>query len=61
MLYGKVTDSATREPLIGATVAVEQTDLGTVTNANGEFRLTEITANLVRVRISFLLGNRIIF
>ncbi|MBK8044071.1 MAG: TonB-dependent receptor [Haliscomenobacter sp.] len=54
ILYGKVTDSATREPLIGATVAVEQTDLGTVTNANGEFRLTEITANLVRVRISFI-------
>lgn len=36
---GKVIDSATQQPLQGASVFCQNTTIGTVTNANGEFRL----------------------
>ncbi len=36
---GKVIDSLTQQPLQGASVFCQNTTIGTVTNANGEFRL----------------------
>jgi hypothetical protein len=36
---GKVIDSATQQPLAGASVFCENTTLGTITNANGEFSI----------------------
>jgi hypothetical protein len=36
---GKVTDRRTNEPVVGASVLVKSTTTGTVTNAEGEFRL----------------------
>lgn len=38
-ISGKVIDSASREPLQGASVFAQNTTLGTVTNQNGEFSL----------------------
>ena len=37
---GKVIDSATQQPLQGASVFCQNTTIGTVTNANGAFQLT---------------------
>ena len=37
---GRVTDSTSKEPLRGASVFAQNTTLGTVTNAQGEFSLT---------------------
>lgn len=37
---GKVIDSATQQPLQGASVFCQNTTIGTLTNANGEFQLT---------------------
>lgn len=37
---GKVLDAATKQPLQGASVFCQNTTLGTVTNADGEFHLT---------------------
>ncbi len=42
---GKVTDAASGEPLIGASVKEEGTRNGVATDANGAFRLTVSTAN----------------
>lgn len=36
---GRIVDSATMQPLVGASVYAQNTTLGTVTNANGEFSL----------------------
>jgi hypothetical protein len=36
---GKVTDSATKEPLVGASVFCQSTTSGTITNKEGEFSL----------------------
>lgn len=37
---GKIIDSLTQQPLQGASVFCQNTTIGTVTNANGEFRLS---------------------
>lgn len=37
---GKVVSSDDGEPVVGATVKIDGTNLGTVTDANGEFRIT---------------------
>lgn len=39
-ISGKVIDSASREPLQGASVFAQNTTLGTITNKEGEFSLT---------------------
>lgn len=39
-IQGKVTESETGDPLIGATVQVKGTSIGTITDVNGEFRLS---------------------
>jgi hypothetical protein len=39
-IYGKVLDSATREPLAGTSVFAQNTTLGTTSNKEGEFSLT---------------------
>lgn len=38
-ISGKVLDSATREPLLGASVFAQNTTLGTTSNSDGEFSL----------------------
>ena len=44
---GQVTDAATGEPLVGATIAVRDETIGTVTNQQGEFSLTVPGADAV--------------
>lgn len=39
VIKGKVLDSETKEPLLGAAVLVKSTGQGTITNMNGEFNL----------------------
>lgn len=41
-ISGLLLDAATDDPIIGARVAVENTQLGDVTNAEGEFRIAEV-------------------
>ena len=42
---GKVTDAATKRPVEGVSVTVKHTNIGTTTNANGEFELHVAPAN----------------
>jgi len=44
-INGTVTDKATGETLIGVSVKVEGTTLGTITDFNGKYQLTEIPKN----------------
>jgi len=50
---GKVTDAATGEPLVGATVQVKGTNVGTQTDAEGNFSLS-IPENTPRLVVSYL-------
>ena len=52
-LKGKITDNASGDPLIAATVTVSGTTIGTVTNYNGEFVLP-LKAGTYAVVISYI-------
>lgn len=53
-LTGTVTDAKTGEPLIGATVILEETNLGDATNSDGRFFIEGIPANTYNVKASFV-------
>jgi len=53
-LAGTVRDAETEEPLPGANVVLEGTDIGTSTNAEGAFRLGEVPPASYTVRVSFV-------
>ena len=42
---GKVTDAASKESLIGVSIAVKGKVIGTISDANGNFSLTTSTPN----------------
>ena len=53
IIKGKIFDNTTQEPVVGASVKLEGTPLGTTTNINGEFvinsleKITKITISSV--------------
>lgn len=53
-LSGTVTDAKTGEPLIGATVLLEGTELGDATDVNGRYTITNIPARTYNVKASFV-------
>jgi len=53
-LYGFVSDSVTKERLIGANITIVGTTRGTTTNSYGFFSLPNINSAEVSVRVSFL-------
>jgi len=53
-ISGKVVDADTKEPLAGATVAIEGTTLGTTTNGRGQFSLSGISQDRVTINIAFI-------
>jgi hypothetical protein len=50
---GKITDLATKEPLIGATVVVKGTTTGTVTDSAGNFSIS-VPAEAKALTISYV-------
>lgn len=53
-LKGYVTDKSTKEALIGATVQVEGTQLGTSTNADGLFTITGISRGTYTLTVRYV-------
>ena len=53
IIRGKVTDN-NGQPLIAATIFVEGTSLGTITNEKGEFELKDIPASTKKLSASYL-------
>src|SRR5687767_1182872 len=50
---GKITDVITKEPMVGATVLVKGTKIGTATDANGVFKL-DVPADAKALTISYV-------
>jgi len=48
---GRVTDAATKKPIVGATVSLDGTKRGASTNEDGQFRVMAVTAGTYRVSI----------
>ena len=53
-IKGRVTDQATSEPLINATVMIAGTQYGAVTDLNGEYIILNVPAGIYQIRFSFL-------
>ena len=54
ILVGSVTDKITQEAIIGATVRLEDTQLGTATDVEGKFKLAGIPPKTYNVTVSYL-------
>ncbi len=53
-ISGQIIDVETKQPLLGASVAVQRTLLGTSTDANGRFRIARVPESLQQVQISYV-------
>ncbi|MBI2418765.1 MAG: carboxypeptidase-like regulatory domain-containing protein, partial [Ignavibacteriales bacterium] len=53
-LVGKVTDSKTGDPIIGANIVLEGTTLGAVSGVDGGFIIINIPPRVYRVSVSFI-------
>ncbi|MDZ7765269.1 MAG: TonB-dependent receptor [Melioribacteraceae bacterium] len=53
-LAGKITDAQTGEPLIGANVIIENTNLGAATDVDGNYFILNITPGTYTVKISYV-------
>lgn len=53
-LSGKIIDTDTKEPLIGANVLIEGTNLGAASDINGEYFILNITPGTYNVRVSYV-------
>jgi TonB-dependent receptor len=58
-ITGEITDQSTGETLAGATVQIVGTNRGVVTDQNGRFNLTNVTAGTVELQISYIGYERI--
>ena len=51
-LKGKIIDSKTKDPLIGANVVVLGTALGAASNMDGEFFIKDISEEFVDIKVA---------
>lgn len=52
VITGRVVDASTQQPLVGATVVVEGTQLGTITRDDGTYSMTNVPVGEQAVRVS---------
>ncbi len=53
-IKGKITESGTNEPLIGANIIIAGSSLGAASNVNGEYSITNVEAGVYEVKASFI-------
>ncbi len=53
-LYGSLSDNVNSEPLIGATIRLENTSIGAITDLNGDYDIRNIPAGTYNVVVSFI-------
>ena len=53
-LQGRIIDSKSKEPLIGANVIIKGTAQGSATNVDGEFFITDLSQSMVKLQVSYI-------
>lgn len=54
IIVGRITDASTTTPLPGATIRIEGTKLGAISNRNGEYRITNVPAGNHTLQVEYL-------
>ncbi|MFC4666237.1 TonB-dependent receptor [Falsiporphyromonas endometrii] len=54
IIFGRVTDSKTKEPLVGANVYIRGTSVGTTTNSKGIFAIEKLKNGTYTLTVSYL-------
>ena len=53
-LQGRIIDSKSKEPLIGANVIIKGTAQGSATNVDGDFYISDIVQSMVILQVSYI-------
>ena len=53
-LQGKIIDSKTKDPLIGANVIIKGTAQGSASNIDGDFYISDIVQSMVNLQVSYI-------
>jgi TonB-dependent receptor len=53
-IRGNVTDATTKETLVGATVVIQGTTVGTITDFDGNFKMEKVTPGIYNLVVSFV-------
>ena len=53
-LSGKILDSLTGEPLIGANIVLNGTSLGAATNIDGEYKIMNVPEGIYNIKVSYV-------
>ena len=53
-LQGKIIDSKTKDPLIGANVIIKGTAQGSATNVDGDFYISDIVQSMLNLQVSYI-------
>jgi outer membrane receptor protein involved in Fe transport len=53
-ISGKITDAITREPLIGANIILQGTQMGSATDANGDFSIIRVPPGFYTIQIRMM-------
>src|SRR5688500_8850037 len=61
VIYGKVTDKATKEPLIGANIIIKGTSMGKSADLDGNFRIENIKTGEYSVEVSYVGYEKMLF
>ena len=56
VICGTVTDAKFKEPLIGATVSIEGTTIGAITDIDGNFRIEKVQPGKYTLVASYVLS-----
>lgn len=54
IIKGMVIDKKTREPIIGATVVIENTTIGGATGVDGDFKISKVKAGKYNLKVSYV-------
>ncbi len=53
-IHGVVISGDDNEPVVGATIMVTGTNLGTTTDVDGKFRIKNVPANAKTIKVSYV-------
>ena len=53
-MQGKIIDSKTKDPLIGANVIIKGTAQGSATNVDGDFYISDIIQSMINLQVSYI-------